>query len=110
MNDSTSEFILVQTTSNESAVLEKIARQMVLERLAACVQISGPITSYFSWEGKIDSTPEWLCSIKTTRQAWRRVEQTILEMHNYDLPEIIALPILEGSTAYLEWLRENVDV
>ncbi len=108
MHESDSEFILVQTTSSEVAVLEKIARQLILERFAACVQISGPITSHFSWEGKIDSTSEWLCSIKTTRKAWRRIEQTILEMHNYDLPEIIALPIIDGSTTYLEWLRENV--
>ncbi len=108
MDDSTSEFILVQTTSGENTVLEKIARQLVMERLAACVQISGPLKSYFSWEGKIDSASEWLCSIKTTRQAWRRVEQTIVELHNYGLPEIIVLPIIDGSTAYLEWVRENV--
>lgn len=108
MNDKSSEFILVQTTSSETAVLEKIARQLVVERLAACVQISGPLTSYFSWDGKIDATPEWLCTIKTTRNAWRRVEQTIAELHNYELPEIIALPIEAGAADYFEWIRQNV--
>lgn len=100
--------ILVQTTSDDQAVLKKIGRQLVLERLAACIQIGGPVESQFDWEGKIDTVREWVCTAKTTREAWPRVLQTIQEMHNYDTPEIIALPIWSGSDAYLSWVRANV--
>lgn len=102
------QLILVQTTSSDVAILKKIGRQMILERLAACVQVSGPIESQFYWEGKIDTAEEWLCSIKTTREAWPKIQQTILEMHNYDTPEIVALPILEASEAYAHWVQENI--
>ena len=108
MSDSKTELILVRTTSSDVAVLKKIGRQLVLERLAACAQVAGPIESQFYWEGKIDTVEEWSCSIKTTTEAWPRVRQTILEMHNYDTPEIVVVPIIDGSEAYLNWVRENV--
>ena len=110
MTDSKTEFILVRTTSNDVAILQKIGRQLVLERLAACVQISGPLQSQFYWEGKIDMVEEWSCSVKTTRDAWQRVQQTIQEMHNYDTPEIVVVPIIDGSASYLNWIRENIDM
>ena len=101
-------FILVQTTSNSVEVLKKIARLLVEKRLAACVQIGGPLESYFRWEGKTDSAKEWLCSIKTTKETWPQVREAIQELHNYDTPEIIVLPIVDGSDSYLKWVRDNV--
>ncbi len=109
MTDLKAQLILVRTTSSDVAVLKKIGRQLVLEKLAACAQVSGPMESQFYWEGKIDKVEEWSCSIKTTSEAWQRVQQTILDMHNYDTPEIVVVPIIDGSESYLNWVRENVD-
>jgi periplasmic divalent cation tolerance protein len=103
-----SEFICVQTTSDDVLVLQRISRLLVEKRLAACAQISGPVTSHYRWEGEWQTAQEWLCAIKTTRQAWPRVEQAVLSLHNYQVPELMALPLVAGHSAYLQWLRDNV--
>ncbi len=78
---------------------------MLVERcLAACVQVVGPITSTYRWEGRVETAEEWQCVIKTGRALWDGVEQAIRELHPYQVPEIIALPIECGSRAYLEWI------
>ena len=103
-----SDLILIQTSSDDRSLLERIARQLVENRLAACVQILGPATSYFAWEGKVDTALEWICAIKTTRAAQPRVEAAISAAHNYSLPELVVLPILGGSETYLNWVRDSV--
>jgi periplasmic divalent cation tolerance protein len=100
--------VCVYTTTDSEEQASSIARSLVEQRLAACAQISGPIQSVYRWEGKVDSSREWVCAIKTTRDTYDAVEAAIRGMHSYDEPEIIATPIVAGSAGYLAWLRENV--
>jgi periplasmic divalent cation tolerance protein len=74
------------------------------------VQISGPITSCYRWQGALETSEEWLCTIKTAACLFRRVERAIRELHGYDEPEIIATPIVAASQSYLAWLMEQVDI
>jgi periplasmic divalent cation tolerance protein len=96
------------TTTPSRAVARRIARGLVDRRLAACVQIVGPIESTYRWQGKVETAREWLCLIKTTRARLRAVTATIAEFHPYDTPELVALPIAAGSRRYLEWLAAAV--
>jgi periplasmic divalent cation tolerance protein len=98
------EYIQVSTTTASKADAERIARRLVDERLAACVQIIGPITSTFRWQGAVETAEEFLCLIKTRAAAYARLEQRIHQLHVYEVPEIIALPITAGSEAYLGWI------
>ncbi len=104
-----SDAIQIQTTTATEEDARQIARALVERRLAACVQIGGPIVSCYRWQGAIETASEWLCLVKTTRDAYPRVEQAIRELHPYAEPEIIALPIVAGSAGYLTWLDEQVE-
>jgi periplasmic divalent cation tolerance protein len=98
----------IATTTANKADAERIAHALVEQRLAACVQISGPITSIYRWQDTIETATEWVCTIKTTGESYQRVETAIRELHPYDEPEIIALPIVAGSPSYLSWLQDQV--
>ncbi len=102
-----SETIQVVTTANEFDVLVRIAERLVADRLAACVQIEGPLTSVYRWQGRIETATEWRCTIKTLRSVESQLVRTIQELHPYDLPEIITLPIVGGSPEYLGWLAKE---
>lgn len=102
------ETIQVSTTTQTKADADRIAAALVEQRLAACVQVSGPIQSRYRWQGKVETAEEWLCTAKTTREAYDQVEQAIRELHAYEEPEILAVPIVAGSASYLTWLREQV--
>ena len=88
------EFIQVVTTVGTMEVGERIADRLVAERLAACVQISGPITSTYHWQGKIEQEQEYVCTVKTFRKNYPEIEKIILDLHPYETPEIIATPVL----------------
>jgi periplasmic divalent cation tolerance protein len=96
------------TTTPSRDVARRIARVLVDRRLAACVQIVGPIESIYRWQDRIETAREWLCVIKTTRARFRKVVATVEALHPYDTPEIIALPITAGSRRYLDWLAAAV--
>lgn len=102
------DYLLVTTTTEARAEAEAIAERLVRSDLAACVQVLGPMTSIYRWEGEVARAEEWLVLAKTTAERWPQVEAAIAEMHSYEVPEIIALPIAAGSEAYLGWLRESV--
>jgi periplasmic divalent cation tolerance protein len=102
------EAIQIATTTGTKADALKIAAVLVEQRLAACVQVGGPITSCYRWQDRVESADEWLCTIKTTAALFGRVEQRIRELHPYDEPEIIATPIVAASQTYLAWLRRQV--
>ena len=102
-------FIQVITTTAQREDAEKIAEVLVEKRLAACVQIIGPIRSIYRWKGNIEREKEWQCLIKTRRDLFDEVEQAIRAIHPYETPEIIALPIIKGSTDYLAWLQEELE-
>lgn len=101
--------ILIQTTSSDKEVLTRIASELVKQKLAACCQISGPIESHYHWEDKLESSSEWICNVKTTKEAGQSVFQTIRLMHNYDLPEILSFDISGGDPDYLKWIENQVE-
>ncbi|HEX4145034.1 MAG TPA: divalent-cation tolerance protein CutA [Pirellulales bacterium] len=102
------QFVQVITTVGSRGEAERIAAQLVDQRLAACVQVVGPVSSTFRWREAIEISEEWLCLAKTTRDCFSAVERQIRSLHSYELPEIIALPIVAGSTDYLDWIASEV--
>ena len=102
------ETIQVTTTVADRADAERIAASLVAKHLGACVQVSGPIESTFRWKGQIETSQEWVCTVKTRRDAYPAVEKAIRELHSFEQPEIIAVPIVAGSEGYLAWIADNV--
>ncbi len=99
--------ILVVTTTERKEDAEAIAHALVEARLAACVQIVGPITSVYRWQGKTETAQEWQCQIKSRRELYEKTEAIIRRHHPYDVPEILATAILAGSEDYLQWLQQE---
>jgi periplasmic divalent cation tolerance protein len=95
---------MVLTTTDSQAVAESIANELVSSKLAACVQIDGPIKSIYSWKDKLTSSQELRLSIKTTQANIEKLVASIKTLHNYELPQIIALPITGGNDDYLKWV------
>lgn len=106
MTDSVTEFVVVLCTAPVGGA-EKIAKPLVEERLAACVNVS-QVRSYFTWEGKLSQDNEELMFIKTERRMIEPLKKRIKELHSYQLPEIIVFPIVEGDAAYLQWIGDSV--
>ena len=102
-------FIQVTTTTDKREDAERIARALVEERLAACVQILGPLTSVYRWKGKVETAGEWLCLIKSRHSLQGAIATAIAALHPYETPEIVVQPITDGSRDYLEWLGDNLD-
>jgi periplasmic divalent cation tolerance protein len=105
-----SEFLQITTTTDSKELAMQIAEKLVGKKIAACVQVSGPITSIYEWKGKIENAEEWYCVIKTRKNLYQKVEEAIKALHPYEIPEIIALPILEGNKDYLDWITQVVRV
>ncbi|MDR1957541.1 MAG: divalent-cation tolerance protein CutA [Planctomycetaceae bacterium] len=100
-------YIQIQTTCSSEEEAKNLAAIVVDRRLAACVQVTGPVTSTYRWENQLETSQEWLCLIKTTNERFPAVRDTILDVHSYDMPQIISLPIIDGSDAYLEWIEDQ---
>jgi periplasmic divalent cation tolerance protein len=100
-------FIQVSTTVEKREDADRLAELAVKKRLAACVQVIGPITSTYWWQGKVERGEEWLCLMKTGEGLYKALESAIRSVHPYDEPEIIALPVAEGSEGYLRWIEEE---
>ncbi len=98
----------VSTTLPDRALADRVAAELVGERLAACAQVVGPVTSTYRWEGRVETAEEWYCHLKTTEDRLPALEARIRQLHPYEVPEIIAVPIVAGSPAYLRWIRESV--
>lgn len=102
------EAIQVTTTVADRADAERIAAALVAKKLAACVQVSGPIESSYRWKEKIETSQEWVCTIKTLRLLYGQVEEAIRSLHSFEEPEIVATPIVLGSEGYLNWIADSV--
>ncbi len=102
------EFILVITTLDDKDKAKIIARKLVEEDYAACVQILGPGESVYRWRGKVEEAKEWLLFIKTTSERYKGLETLIKRLHPYEVPEIIALPIIDGNEDYLRWIVDEI--
>ncbi len=101
-------YMMVLTTTSSEKEAEKISEELIEQNLGACVQVYGPIKSTYSWKGSIEKSEEWMCFIKTRSDKFDDVEKKIKELHSYETPEIIALPIIEASKEYLRWIDENL--
>ena len=101
------EFIQVLTTTDHPERAETIATELLQRKLAACVQIGGPIASRYWWKGRLETAQEWVCVIKTRRSLYADIERQIRSIHPYETPEIIALPIVDGSRQYLSWIADS---
>lgn len=99
------EYIQVFTTVEKKEDADRIASSVVTKRVAACAQIVGPIRSTYWWKGKVEEAGEWLLMMKTRQGLYSSLEQEIRSVHPYEVPEIIALPIVAGSKPYLQWIE-----
>jgi len=103
-----SEPLLVLVTAGSQAEAEAIAGALVAERLAACVNVVPGITSIYRWQGEVQRDQEWLLLVKSRRDVLEDLVRRVRELHSYDLPETIALPLVGGSAPYLAWLVGEV--
>jgi periplasmic divalent cation tolerance protein len=101
------EYIQVFTTVEKREDADRIASTVVRKRVAACAQILGPIQSTYWWKGKVEEAGEWLCVMKTRKDLFSALEQEIKSIHPYEVPEIVALPIVAGSQSYLKWIEDE---
>ena len=100
-------YIQITTTTETKEQAQSIAQHLVEIKLAACVQIVGPIISIYRWKGKVENAPEWICLIKTRNNLYAKVEAAIKSLHPYETPEIIATQIVKGSREYLKWMDDE---
>lgn len=104
-----SEIVVVLVTAPSAEAADRIARPLVEERLAACVNVVGPIRSLYRWEGRVQEDAERLLVVKTRRTLLDRLEVRVRALHEYDVPEVVALPVTGGSAAYLAWVLDSTD-
>lgn len=100
--------VVITTTADSKSILEVIAEKLVEQKLAACCQIGGPIDSTYLWQGKVENSQEYVCTIKSVPALAQQVIATIGELHSYDEPEIVVTPIIGGSESYLKWIVDSV--
>lgn len=100
--------IVVMTTCDSEDLAEQISQHIVENRLAACVEILPGARSIYRWDGKVEDAHEWVLMIKTRRDRFDALRAAILKKHSYDVPEVIALPVVDGSEAYLSWIDNEV--
>lgn len=100
--------IQVLTTVESEDEAQRVASALVERRLAACVQVIGPISSTYRWRGDVERASEWLCLAKTETARYAEVEAAIRELHSYEEPEILATPVVAGSGGYLDWVSESL--
>lgn len=98
---------IIFCTCPDQATSEALAKRLVMQKLAACVNILPGLTSIYRWQNQIESAQEHLLIIKSTQAQYAAIEQTLKHYHPYDVPEIIALPISQGLPAYLDWIEIN---
>ncbi len=99
------EFIIVLVTTANKMEAEKVVSHLLNDQLIACANIIGPVTSIFRWSGSIDRAEEYLLFMKSKEDLFSRLTEAVETIHSYKVPEILALPITDGSATYLEWLQ-----
>jgi periplasmic divalent cation tolerance protein len=100
--------IVVLSTCATQEEAEKLARILIEERLAACVNVIPRIRSYYRWKGAIESAEECLLVVKSSRELFSSIGAVLEKEHSYEVPEVLALPVVEGATNYLNWLLANL--
>jgi len=102
------DYVQVLTTAGSEEEAARICDALIEDRLAACVQVAGPVSSTYRWQGRVEREREWQCLAKTEARLYEEVEATIRRVHSYDEPEILAIPVLAGSRGYLDWVSSNL--
>ena len=98
-------FMIVIMTAPNKQEAANIVRALLEERLIACANILDSVNSFFWWKGKIEEEKEVLVIMKSQKNLFKKLSKTVTELHSYDVPEILALPIVESSSAYLDWMK-----
>ena len=103
-NQDMTDKIVVLSTASSSEEAEKIARNLVDARLAACVNVLPGMRSFYRWKGSIEDAAEWLLVIKSSRERFDALRTALEKLHSYEVPEVIALSVIDGSQNYLNWM------
>ena len=98
------EYIIVLVTTASKHEAEEIVQHLLGDKLIACGNIAGPVTSFFRWSGKVERAEEFLVLMKTRKDLFQRLSDVVKTLHGYEVPEILAVPVVDGSVDYLEWL------
>jgi periplasmic divalent cation tolerance protein len=101
--------IVVLTTCASQEEAEKIARHLVQKRVAACVSANAGVTSVYHWQGRMEESKEVALAIKTRRGLFPQVLEELRRVHSYEVPEVLALPVVEGSPSYLDWMDRELE-
>lgn len=102
------DYIVVLVTAKNRAEAEKISQTLLEEKLVACVNIIDSVVSFFRWQGKIDRAEECLIIMKTHKRLFAELVERVKVLHSYDVPEVLALPVFEGSSDYLGWIKDSL--
>ncbi len=102
--------LLISTTFEHLKEAEEMADLLLEARLIACAQITGPITSCYWWNGKIEKSMEYLLAMKSIEHLYKDLEREIIDKHSYETPEIIAVPITHASKEYLNWMQQELSL
>jgi len=100
--------VVILVTCGKREEAEQLAKSLLEMRLAACISITSDVTSFYWWEGKVTRDSEFLLIIKTSRPRFEMLRKEVQRLHSYSVPEIIALPIIEGSEEYLNWMDDSL--
>lgn len=100
--------IVVLNTCGSEDEAERLARLLIARRLAACVSVVPRLRSFYRWNGAVESSEEWLLLIKSSRPLFEQLRAALEEAHSYEVPEVLALPVVDGSAPYLEWLETSL--
>jgi periplasmic divalent cation tolerance protein len=100
--------IIILITAKDKKEAERIAKKLIKSRLAACVNIVSNIKSFFWWQVKVDQAKESLLIVKSRKEKFNKIAKLVKASHSYDLPEIIAIPVVCGSKPYLNWINESL--
>lgn len=103
-----SSYIVVFMTVSDEKEATKIIHSLLKDRLIACANIVGPVASLFWWKGKIDKANEFLVIMKSRKNLFKQLSERVKELHSYEVPEVIALPVIEGLPSYLNWLGTSL--
>jgi periplasmic divalent cation tolerance protein len=102
------EYIIVFVTTASKQEAERIANHLLNDRLIACANIIGPVTSLFRWQGNVNRADEYLALMKSRKNLFDRLTEAVKAMHSYEVPEILAVPVVEGPRTYLDWLQSSL--
>ena len=104
---SSHQLVIVVTTVASHADAEHLARKLIDSNLAACVQIEGPVASYYKWDGVVQSATEFRMTIKTGNACWQDLKRQLVALHPYEQPEILMLPVADTTEGYLKWAIQH---